>query len=129
MGWLQRLSEGLTKTRDKVLQSVDRLVGRGPSPEVLEDLEASLISADLGIRMATIGSTLRLMVSGDDEISTYREAGEQYPVKIRVLENQRGDIDQIGRLTVPSAAGPVRIDNIARLDHAVLVGESLRLAW
>ena len=50
MGWLQRLSEGLTKTRDKVRQSVDRLVGRGPSPEVLDDLEASLISADLGIR-------------------------------------------------------------------------------
>jgi fused signal recognition particle receptor len=50
MGWLQRLSEGLTKTRDKVLQSVDRLIGRGPDPEVMEDLETSLISADLGIR-------------------------------------------------------------------------------
>lgn len=50
MGWLQRLSDGLTKTRDKVRQSVDRLIGRGPSPEVLDDLEASLIAADLGIR-------------------------------------------------------------------------------
>ena len=43
--------------------------------------------------MSTVGSTLRLMVAGDDEISTYREAGEQYPVKIRVLESQRRDID------------------------------------
>jgi fused signal recognition particle receptor len=50
MGWLQRLSDGLTKTRDKVRQSVDRLIGRGPSPEMLDDLEASLIAADLGIR-------------------------------------------------------------------------------
>lgn len=50
MGWLQRLSDGLTKTRDKVRQSVDRLIGRGHSPEVLDDLEASLIAADLGIR-------------------------------------------------------------------------------
>jgi fused signal recognition particle receptor len=50
MGWLQRLSDGLTKTRDKVRQSVDRLISRGPSPEVLDDLEASLIAADLGIR-------------------------------------------------------------------------------
>lgn len=50
MGWLQRLSEGLTKTRDKVRQSVDRLIGRGPDPEVLEELESSLISADLGVR-------------------------------------------------------------------------------
>lgn len=50
MGWMQRLSDGLTKTRDKVRQSVDRLMGRGPSPETLEELETSLISADIGVR-------------------------------------------------------------------------------
>src|SRR3954471_11603810 len=76
-------------------------------------------AADLGVRMATIGNTLRLAVSGDDEISFYKEGQEQYPVKIRVLENQRGDIGQIGRLTVPSANGPVRIDNIARLERGL----------
>ena len=66
--------------------------------------------------MATVGNTLRLMVSGDDEISTYREAGEQYPVKIRVLESQRRDIGTVGKLTVTSLSGqPVRIDNIARM--------------
>src|SRR6476619_6385384 len=73
-------------------------------------------AADLGVRMATVGNTLRLAVSGDDEISFYKEGQEQYPVKSRVLEEQRRDIDQIGRLTVPSATGPDRIDNIARLD-------------
>ena len=55
--------------------------------------------------MATIGNTLRLAVAGDDEISYYREGAEQYPVKVRVLENQRRDIDEIGRLTVPSPTG------------------------
>jgi multidrug efflux pump subunit AcrB len=69
--------------------------------------------------MATIGNTLRLAVAGDDEISTYREGSEQYPVKIRVLENQRRDIDAIGKLTVPSLNGPVRIDNIARLERGL----------
>jgi HAE1 family hydrophobic/amphiphilic exporter-1 len=76
-------------------------------------------AADLGVRMSTIGNTLRLAVSGDDQISFFKEGQEQYPVKIRVLENQRGDIDQIGRLTVPSANGPVRIDNIARLERGL----------
>jgi HAE1 family hydrophobic/amphiphilic exporter-1 len=76
-------------------------------------------AADLGVRMATIGNTLRLAVSGDDQISFYRESQEQYPVKIRVLESQRGDIAQIGRLTVPSAVGPVRIDNIASLERGL----------
>ena len=75
-------------------------------------------AADLGVRISTIGSALRLMVSGDDEISTFRDGGEQYPVKIRVLENQRRDIDAIGKLTVPSSTGEqVRIDNIAQMDR------------
>ena len=66
--------------------------------------------------MSTIGNTLRLAVSGDDQISFYKEGQEQYPVKVRVLENQRRDAKEIGRLTVPSATGPVRIDNIARIE-------------
>jgi len=76
-------------------------------------------AADLGVRMATIGNTLRLAVAGDDEISFYKEGQEQYPVKIRVLESQRGDIGEIGRLTVPSPSGPVRIDNIAQLQRGL----------
>ena len=76
-------------------------------------------AADLGVRMSTIGNILRLAVSGDDEISFYKEGPEQYPIKIRVLENQRRDIDEIGRLTVPSDTGPVRIDNIARLERGL----------
>jgi HAE1 family hydrophobic/amphiphilic exporter-1 len=73
-------------------------------------------AADLGVRMATIGNTLRLAVAGDDQISFYKEGQEQYPIKIRVLENQRRDAQEIGRLTVPSPTGPVRIDNIARIE-------------
>ena len=87
------------------------------SPEVQIAVDRAR-AADLGVRMATVGSTIRLMVSGDDEISTYRESGEQYPVKIRVLESQRRDIDTVGKLTVTSATGqPVRIDNIARMNR------------
>ena len=76
-------------------------------------------AADLGVRMATVGNTLRLAVSGDDQISFYKEAAEQYPVKIRVREEQRRDIEEIGRLTVPSVSGPVRIDNIATLQRGL----------
>ncbi|HET6702392.1 MAG TPA: efflux RND transporter permease subunit, partial [Gemmatimonadaceae bacterium] len=76
-------------------------------------------AADLGVRMSTVGNTLRLAVSGDDQISFYKEGPEQYPVKMRVLESQRRDIEEIGRLTVPSATGPVRIDNIARLERGL----------
>src|SRR6185503_18543157 len=87
------------------------------SPEVQIAVDRAR-AADLGVRMATIGNTVRLMVAGDDEISSYREGGEQYPVKIRVLESQRRDIGTVGKLTVTSATGqPVRIDNIARMNR------------
>jgi HAE1 family hydrophobic/amphiphilic exporter-1 len=76
-------------------------------------------AADLGVRMSTIGNTLRLAVAGDDRVSFYKEGQEQYPVKIRVLESQRRDAGEIGRLTVPSPSGPVRIDNIARIERGL----------
>ena len=76
-------------------------------------------AADLGVRMATIGNTLRLAVAGDDEISFYKEGPEQYPVKMRVLEEQRRDMAEIGRLTVPSATGQVRLDNIATIERGL----------
>jgi HAE1 family hydrophobic/amphiphilic exporter-1 len=76
-------------------------------------------AADLGVRMSTVGNTLRLAVAGDDRISFYKEGQEQYPVKIRVLESQRRDAAEIGRLTVPAPSGPVRIDNIARIERGL----------
>jgi fused signal recognition particle receptor len=48
MGWFQRLSEGLSKTRNVVRQSLDRVLGRAPDPVLLEELEAALLGADLG---------------------------------------------------------------------------------
>ena len=53
MNWTQRLSEGMTKTREAIRGSLDRLLGRGPDPMVLEELEATLIATDLGVR--TVG--------------------------------------------------------------------------
>lgn len=50
MQWLDRLKQGLAKTREQVRVSVDRLVGRGADPVVLEELEEALLAADLGVR-------------------------------------------------------------------------------
>jgi HAE1 family hydrophobic/amphiphilic exporter-1 len=85
------------------------------SPEVHVAVDRAR-AADLGVRISDIGSALRLMVAGDDEISSFRDGAEQYPVKIRVLESQRDDVAAVGKLTVPSATGgQVRVDNIAQM--------------
>src|SRR3954462_9428566 len=62
-------------------------------------------AADLGVRVGDLARALRLMVSGEDEISSYRERGERYPVTIRVREEQRANVGAIGSLMVPSSQG------------------------
>lgn len=52
MGWMQRLSEGLTKTRSAMRGSLDRLLGRAVDPALLEEFEGALISSDLGVPTA-----------------------------------------------------------------------------
>jgi len=75
-------------------------------------------AADLGVRISDLARALRLMVSGEDEISSYREKGERYPVTIRVREDQRADMQGIGGLMVPSGRGePVRVDNVAAIER------------
>ena len=75
-------------------------------------------SADLGVRVADLAGALRLMVSGEDEITSFREGGERYPVKMRVREEQRNDVAAVGGLMVPGQDDSlVRIDNVARLER------------
>lgn len=45
------MQEGLGKTRQAVRQSLDHMLGRTPTPALLEELEASLLGADLGARV------------------------------------------------------------------------------
>ncbi len=50
MSWIQRLQGGLAKTRQTMKGSLRRLVGSRLNPAALEDVEASLLQADVGIR-------------------------------------------------------------------------------
>ena len=49
MGWFDRLKDGLVKTRKNVQRSLMQLVGQGHDPAVLEEVEAALLGADVGV--------------------------------------------------------------------------------
>jgi fused signal recognition particle receptor len=67
MGWLQRLNEGLSKTRSAVTGSLDRLLGRTADPALLEEFEAALIASDLGAPVAErIIDRLKQSLQGTD---------------------------------------------------------------
>jgi HAE1 family hydrophobic/amphiphilic exporter-1 len=119
LGQIAEYSKRALAAAEKLPSLTDVKIGLNVSnPEVHVAVDRKR-AADLGVRMATIGTTLRLAVAGDDEISFYKEGQERYPVKVRVLEQQRRDIGEIGRLTVPSPGGPVRIDNLATVTRGL----------
>jgi len=73
-------------------------------------------AADLGVRMADVASAVRLMYSGQDQISTFKEGSEQYPVTMQLLPGQRDDPDVLAQLMVPSAKeGQVRLESLATI--------------
>lgn len=71
MGWLQRLNDGLNKTRTVVRGSMDRLLGRTADPVLLEEFEAALISSDLGAPVTErIIDQLKQSLQGTDASKT-----------------------------------------------------------
>jgi HAE1 family hydrophobic/amphiphilic exporter-1 len=98
------------------------------NPELHVEVDRPLAS-DLGVRVSDVATAVRLLMSGEDEISTYKEAGEQYPVTVRLMPGQRDDQQVLARLLVPSAKlGLIRLDSIARLERGMGPSRIDRLA-
>lgn len=89
------------------------------SPEFQIQIDRQRAS-DLGVRAADIASAVRLMIAGEDEISTYKEGDEQYPVTVQLLPEQQKDPKVLARLMIPSTkVGQVRLDNIAAIQRGL----------
>jgi len=100
--------------KDPTLKDVD--VGLNlNSPELQVKIDRQRAS-DLGVRVADVAGAVRLFMSGDDEISTYKEGNEQYPVTMQLLPEQRDNPEMLARLILPSSRlGQVRLDSIASI--------------
>ncbi|MBI3003586.1 MAG: efflux RND transporter permease subunit, partial [candidate division NC10 bacterium] len=73
-------------------------------------------AADLGVSVEAIASSLRTMVGGE-RVTFYREAGEQYDVRLRLLEPYRRESGTIRELTVPGTNDTlVRLSNLVTLE-------------
>ncbi len=75
-------------------------------------------ASDLGVRVSDVARAVRLMFSGEDQISTYKEGDEQYLVTMQLLPEQRNNPTMLSRLMVPSSKlGQVRLDNLADINR------------
>lgn len=87
------------------------------SPELQVKIDRRRAS-DLGVRAADVANAVRLMIAGEDQISTYKEGDEQYDVTLQLLPEQQRDREVLARLMIPSSkVGQVRLDSLATIEH------------
>ncbi|MDD5541662.1 MAG: efflux RND transporter permease subunit [Acidobacteriia bacterium] len=89
------------------------------SPELQVKIDRQRAS-DLGVRATDVASAVRLMIAGEDQISTYKEGDEQYDVTMQLLPEQQKNPEMLSRLMIPSSTvGQVRLDNVASVQRGL----------
>jgi len=74
-------------------------------------------AADLGVTTANIGDTLRIATSGDYStgLAKLNLAERQIPIRVRLPDSTRADLDALARLSVPGKNGNVMLGSVATL--------------
>jgi len=72
-------------------------------------------AAELGVTAASIGETVRVATAGDYDLALTKMnlTERQVPIRVKLPDTVRADLDAIGRLTVPGRNGPVMLANVA----------------
>jgi len=74
-------------------------------------------AADLNVNVASIANALRVLVGGDDQVTTYREGDDRYNVQLRLAKEFRTSAGALERLYVPSGTlGNVQVSSVAALE-------------
>jgi multidrug efflux pump subunit AcrB len=74
-------------------------------------------AADLGVTAEAIGETVRVATAGDYDVALTKMnlPERQVPIRVKLPDAVRADLDAIGRLTVPGSRGPVMLANVATI--------------
>ena len=116
LGVLQKLSDQAVAEMKKIPGAVDvksKLIGGKPEVAVTIDRDRA---AALGVQVADVAETLRLLVGGD-KVSGYSEAGQEYDVHLRAAAGYRADGDWLALIDVPSSTlGRVPLMDVVRLE-------------
>ena len=77
-------------------------------------------AAELGVTAAAIGETVRVATAGDYDINLTKLnfSERQVPIRVKLPDAVRADLDAIARLTVPGRNGPVMLANVAGITVA-----------
>jgi multidrug efflux pump subunit AcrB len=85
-------------------------------PEVIVRPDAAR-AADLGVTTLAIAETVRVATAGDYDISLPKLnlSERQIPIRVKLPDSVRANLDELARLSVPGKNGPVMLGNVATL--------------
>jgi len=74
-------------------------------------------AAELGVTANAIGETVRVATAGDYDfdLTKMNLPERQVPIRVKLPDAVRADLDAIGRLTVPGRNGPVLLSTVAAI--------------
>ena len=114
----------LRETAQKVEREMRTLQGVGNVRSTASLVRPEIIvtpdfakAADLGVTANAIGQTVRVATAGDydTDLTKMNLPERQVPIRVKLPDAVRADLDAIGRLTVPGKNGPVLLANVATI--------------
>ncbi len=86
-------------------------------------------AADLGVNPRDIGTALRLLVGGEDEVSRFRDpaTNEDYDVQLRLRQPDRSDPSGLPRLLVPAPQSQGRVVELRSFADVVEARSAARI--
>jgi multidrug efflux pump subunit AcrB len=112
----------LTETARKVERELRGLHGIGNVTSSASLVRPEIIvrpdfakAADLGVTANAIGETVRVATAGDYDfdLTKMNLPERQVPIRVKLPDAVRADLDALGRLTVPGRNGPVLLATVA----------------
>lgn len=129
---LTRLTHQVQRILDTIpgAVDVDNTLQEG-KPELQVSVDRRLAD-DLGVDVASISRTMRLLVEGDN-ITRYKEGDEEYDVRLRLQERFRSSAEDVGRVLVASTKEIpglntflVPLNRVADIHKSTAIGELRR---
>ncbi len=118
LGKLEEYSRKIIEKLRQVPGAVDvdsTLVTGKPQFGIVTDRDKA---SDLGVSIADIAKTVRLLVAGD-KVSDYNEKGEKYEIRVRARAQSRNSVAELSMMTVPSLTrGTIPIGDVVKFEKS-----------
>jgi hydrophobic/amphiphilic exporter-1 (mainly G- bacteria), HAE1 family len=121
LGDLKKYSDEIASQFSKLpgIVDVDTSLEIG-KPEINVQIDRDKV-ADLGIDVTTIAETINILISGEVDVTKFKDEkkGRRYDLRIRLNKEDRMDPDDIGRIYVRAKNGQlIQLSNLVSLNEA-----------